>query len=410
MKSIFNLFLLSIVHLGFSQVVTYNPPVNYLNLSVEGEKEFYKKGEKALSIYNKMESESLELSDLSVEERTFIENFSETESYCSPVGGGCSWYCGGGPDSVTSTSHLESQGSANYQPSNAHDLDYKTAWVEGVKGNGIGEKLIYHFHQNSPRINEINIVNGYVKSENAYKNNSRAKKLKIYFNDTPIAIVNLKDVRGTSTIDIPLLGIAPELRTDVKAQWTLTFEILDYYQGEKYQDLAISEIYFDGIDVHCLAKGTEILMSDSTLKKVEELSINDEILSYNLITKQLVIDTIQELASPFHSNLANIIFTDSTSISCTQDHPLLSENNKWRSLSPLNTKVNYKGFSNIQLLQIGDKLKTANGFKTINSITINNSLVRTYTIVKLKNNRTFIANSIIVGTEELINPEVLSNK
>jgi hypothetical protein len=34
------------------------------------------------------------------------------------------------------------------------------------------------------------------------------------------------------------------------ANWTLKFEILDVYPGEKYEDTAISELYFDGVDVH----------------------------------------------------------------------------------------------------------------------------------------------------------------
>jgi hypothetical protein len=32
--------------------------------------------------------------------------------------------------------------------------------------------------------------------------------------------------------------------------WSIKFEILEVYPGEKYQDAAITEIYFDGIDVH----------------------------------------------------------------------------------------------------------------------------------------------------------------
>jgi hypothetical protein len=32
--------------------------------------------------------------------------------------------------------------------------------------------------------------------------------------------------------------------------WTMRFEIMDVYKGDKYDDTAITEIYFDGIDVH----------------------------------------------------------------------------------------------------------------------------------------------------------------
>jgi len=30
----------------------------------------------------------------------------------------------------------------------------------------------------------------------------------------------------------------------------IKFEILEVYEGDKYKDTAITEIYFDGIDVH----------------------------------------------------------------------------------------------------------------------------------------------------------------
>ena len=32
--------------------------------------------------------------------------------------------------------------------------------------------------------------------------------------------------------------------------WKLRFEILEVYPGSKFEDIAISELYFDGIDVH----------------------------------------------------------------------------------------------------------------------------------------------------------------
>ena len=37
--------------------------------------------------------------------------------------------------------------------------------------------------------------------------------------------------------------------------WTLRFEILEVYEGDKYDDTVISELFFDGIDVHWLSSG-----------------------------------------------------------------------------------------------------------------------------------------------------------
>jgi hypothetical protein len=168
-------------------------------------------------------------------------------------GGGCSWYCGGGPKEVTASSFLKSEGENHYEPKNAHDLNYKSAWVEGISGYGIGEYLLYTFKGASPRITEINVVNGYVKSKTAWKNNSRVKKLKVYFNDEPYAILNLKDIRATQSFKVKPIGNGDRKDFDLlktKPDWTLKFEILDVYKGLKYDDVVISEIYFDGLDVH----------------------------------------------------------------------------------------------------------------------------------------------------------------
>jgi hypothetical protein len=170
--------------------------------------------------------------------------------YWDAIGGGCSWYCGGGPDSLYASSTLTSAKNA-YSALNAHDLNYSTAWVEGVKGNGIGEYLVYHFEAASPRVTEIIVVNGYVKSEKTWLENSRVKKLKLYYNNKPVAILNLEDNRYEQSFQFKK-PFGNGNRDDFSQQkdWTLKFEILEVYPGDKYDDTAITEIYFDGIDVH----------------------------------------------------------------------------------------------------------------------------------------------------------------
>lgn len=170
------------------------------------------------------------------------------ESIDSPIfdhfySSSCSWYCGGSVDKITASSHLSPQGRFSYKPEHAHDFDWESAWVEGVNGDGIGQYLLYEF-PSGPRVTTVNILNGYVKTAKAWKENSRVKKLKVYYNNTPIAILNLEDSRSLQSFDIGVVG-----RLEGKS-WTLKFEILEVYKGTKYRDTAISEIYFDGIDVH----------------------------------------------------------------------------------------------------------------------------------------------------------------
>ena len=210
--------------------------------------------EKCEEIWDKMMEEERLYNTLTSSEKEALKYCDELrEDIWDIVGGGCSWYCGGGPKKVTASSFLKSQAGNTYIPENAHDLDYKNAWVEGVAGYGIGEHLVYHFAPESPRITKIIVVNGYVKSKAAYQNNSRVKKLKVYIKDQPYAILNLKDIMAEQSFVVEPIGNSDRKNLDhLKDQpdWKIKFEILDVYKGLKYDDVVISEIYFDGVDVH----------------------------------------------------------------------------------------------------------------------------------------------------------------
>jgi hypothetical protein len=158
---------------------------------------------------------------------------------------GCSWYCGGGNYKVKASSVLPNAGEITYAADNANDLNYKTAWVEGKSDEGIGEYLEYYFKNKSPRVTKIIISNGYVKSESAWKENNRVKKLKLIVNNKVFGVLNLEDSRTDQIFDLGTFGHNKN-GTDL----VLKFEILEVYKGEKFNDTVITEIYFDGIDVH----------------------------------------------------------------------------------------------------------------------------------------------------------------
>ncbi len=160
--------------------------------------------------------------------------------------GKCSWYCGGVIDTVEASSCLPPTAKFDYAPVNAHDFDHTSAWVEGAKGQGVGEYLVYRFPGMCPRVTTVKILNGYVKNQKAWCENSRVKSLMMYYNDVPYAILQLNDTRNLQCFDVGVLGPHDEQAP----QWSLKFEILEVYPGTKYEDTAISELYFDGIDVH----------------------------------------------------------------------------------------------------------------------------------------------------------------
>ena len=153
----------------------------------------------------------------------------------------CSDYtCNG--ESVVASSSLSSQGSNSYRASNIKDWNHETAWVEGVKGNGVGQWIEYR-DVSGCSISSIKILNGYVKSDKAWNENARVKRLKVYCNGKPKCILELQNSRSLQYFDID-----GGLGYDVD---TIRFEILDVYPGSKYQDTAISEIYFDCTQFDC---------------------------------------------------------------------------------------------------------------------------------------------------------------
>jgi hypothetical protein len=248
------IFLFSIIFCFGQEVKVLTPTLgNLVDLGPEKEAEFAKKQTRCEELWEQVERNG-SFDALSKQDQIFLENCSETiESIYDIIGGGCSWYCAAGEDTNTASSFLKPFKNNDYSPNNIHDLSYKTAWIEGVAGYGIGENITYHFPPQNPRITEIIVVNGYVKSKKAWQENSRVKKLKMYIDNKPFAILNLEDCRNEQIFTFEPIGNSD--RSDYeklqnKPWWTIKFEILDVYKGDKYDDTAITEIYFDGIDAH----------------------------------------------------------------------------------------------------------------------------------------------------------------
>ena len=218
-----------------SQIKNFYPKkVVKPDLSAKREKEINRQNE----LLQKKAPTASEQKELNI----LLEKYGEVvENAWDIIDGGCSWYCGGGNYKIKASSSLGD----SYKAEFANDLSYKTAWVEGKKDEGIGEYLEYYFKNDSPRITEIIISNGYMKSEETWKNNNRVKKLKLYVNDVPFGILNLKDSRTDQYFEIGTLGHNKN-RTDL----ILKFEILEVYKGSKYIHTDITQIYFDVIDSH----------------------------------------------------------------------------------------------------------------------------------------------------------------
>ncbi|NEU26516.1 hypothetical protein G3M74_10380 [Paenibacillus polymyxa] len=128
---------------------------------------------------------------------------------------------------IKASSTLSSEGSQSYDAKNLVDGNKATAWCEGVKGNGEGETIVLDLGS-LQKVNGIQIINGYAKSEKSYRENNRVQKLKLQFSDGSSLVLNEFNARQNFK--------EPIYTSFIK------LTILSVERGTKYQDTCISDL------------------------------------------------------------------------------------------------------------------------------------------------------------------------
>lgn len=233
---------MTVFSFSFAQTVkTIKPTIGGNNNYSKKEQQQW---QQALDNSAKMDAGELSYEKLAPKDKAFIDSM---EMGYGPMteGPGCSWYCGGQLYKITADESLKDQGNISYKTDNIHDFDLFTAWVPDTTNGVIGKKVNFHFKPLSPRVNKINIYNGYIKNYDLFKANARVKTFMLYINNVPYAILQLSDTTACQSFKIE------PVRSNVKNKdLILTFEIREIYAGDKYTEVAVSEINFDGLDVH----------------------------------------------------------------------------------------------------------------------------------------------------------------
>lgn len=131
------------------------------------------------------------------------------------------------------SSLLAPQAGNSYAGGNLADNRPETAWIEGERGDGIGQTLRFAF-QAPTQINAILLANGYTKSPSIFTKNSRVRALRVQSSTGYDSTVRLQDQGAMQRLNIPALG---------PVTW-ITLTLQDVYPGSRYRDTAISEIQF----------------------------------------------------------------------------------------------------------------------------------------------------------------------
>jgi len=137
-----------------------------------------------------------------------------------------------------SSTLIDKRGRYNYEINNIGDEDLLTTWVEGESDYGIGEYIEFKYffwHGDG----SIMIYNGFQKTIDLWKNNSRVKTFKVYLNNVPLCFLELEDKMAVQSFN-------PEVEKICDNHWenVIRLEIYEVYQGEKWKDVCISDILY----------------------------------------------------------------------------------------------------------------------------------------------------------------------
>lgn len=148
-----------------------------------------------------------------------------------------------------------------YQSANLCDGKAETAWVEGVKGSGIGEWVKININAEVESVTstpfsilEIGVIPGYAKTKKTWLENNRVKGLTIVIhspqpsappeNEWVIYHLDLKDENILQVFDLPYKKMSVSVgHVKRKEIW---IKITDIYKGSKYDDTCISELVIMG--------------------------------------------------------------------------------------------------------------------------------------------------------------------
>ena len=131
---------------------------------------------------------------------------------------------------IVASSTLPDQAGNSYAARNIMDGDARTAWCDGVKGDGNGEWIRIDFGS-MQELKGFELINGLAKSSNAFQANNRVKRMKLEFSNGQTIMVDNDFIRN-EFLDKPIHT------SFVK----ISIEAVE--RGTKYHDTCMSEIRF----------------------------------------------------------------------------------------------------------------------------------------------------------------------
>jgi hypothetical protein len=163
-------------------------------------------------------------------------------------------------NSVNASTAKPSEGKFSYSIKNIQDSNLNTAWV--FKPDNALRNCYFEFDFRFPKNTSYagtyqfqgicNVFNGYCKSLKTWTENSRVKRLLVYYNGKPFCYVNLLNTWHFQRFDLSKFFKNNRNKENLNAKYEikngdkLKFKVVDIYKGSKFNDIAISEFLCEG--------------------------------------------------------------------------------------------------------------------------------------------------------------------
>lgn len=141
---------------------------------------------------------------------------------------------------VNASSHLPADRYGTYGPFAAIDGSEETAWVEGVSGPGVGERIQLNF----PGVIELHALGfdvGFDKNADLFAKNNRIKKVTLVFSNGERTSVSFDDIRGLQEFAM-VRAPGPNVETS-----SVKVIIDEVYPGDEYDDTCLAELEVWGV-------------------------------------------------------------------------------------------------------------------------------------------------------------------
>jgi len=146
----------------------------------------------------------------------------------------------------------------------------------------------------------------------------------------------------------------------------------------------------------CFVGNTMISLIEGGIKRIDEIQVNDLVLTYNEATNQVEENRVKSIRSRQASDLVKYTFHNGVVNISTADHPYYVNGFNIASSEPLSTKIKYGFKTEVDIINIGDTVNLADGDTTyIADIEYLVATEMVYTL-EVENNHNYYANGVLV--------------